>query len=45
MKLEFKGLESVGRTDDDQQDAISFLTEYWAVFTENDMDLGQKHLW
>lgn len=44
MKLEFKGLESVGWTEDDQQDAISFLTDYGAVFAENDVDLG-KHLW
>ena len=43
-KLEFKGPESVGWTENDQKDAIAFLTDYGAVFAENDMDLGKTSL-
>ena len=43
-KLEFKGLEFVGWIENDQKDAIALLTDYGAVFTENDMDLGKKSL-
>ena len=43
-KLEFKGPESVGWTEADQQEALKFLTDYGAVFAENDMDLGKTSL-
>ena len=46
MKLEFRVPDSVGWTEADQQDALalSFLTDYGAVFAENDMDLGKTSL-
>ena len=43
-KLEFKGPESVGWTEADQQEALEFLTDYGVVFAENDMDLGKTSL-
>ena len=43
-KLEFRGPESVGWTEIDQQEALKFLTDYGVVFAEDNMDLG-KHLW
>ena len=43
-KLEFRVPESVGWTEADQQHALSFLTDYGAVFAENDMDLGKTSL-
>ena len=36
-KLEFKGPESVGWNEADQQEALEFLTDYGVVFAENDM--------
>ena len=43
-KLGFKGPESVGWTEADQQGALKFLTDYGAVFAENDMDLVKMSL-
>ena len=43
-KLEFKGPESVGWNEADQQEALEFLTDYGVVFAENDMDLGKTSL-
>ena len=40
-KLEFRGPESVGWTETDQQEALKFLTDYGVVFAEDDMDLGK----
>ena len=33
-KLEFRGPESVGWTETDQQEALKFLTDYGIVFAE-----------
>ena len=43
-KLEFRGPESVGWTEMDQQEALTFLTDYGIVFAEDDMDLGKTSL-
>ena len=43
-KLEFRGPESVGWTETDQQEALKFLTDYGVVFAEDDMDLGKTSL-
>ena len=43
-KLEFRGPESVGWTEMDQQEALKFLTDYGVVFAEDDMDLGKTSL-
>ena len=43
-KLEFKGPESVGWTETDQQEALKFLTDYGVVFAKDDMDLGKTSL-
>ena len=43
-KLEFRGPESVGWTETDQQEALKFLTDYGVVFAEDDMDLGKASL-
>ena len=43
-KLEFRGPESVGWTETDQQETLKFLTDYGVVFAEDDMDLGKTSL-
>ena len=43
-KLEFRGPESVGWTETDQQEALKFLTDYGVVFAKDDMDLGKTSL-
>ena len=43
-RLEFRGPESVGWTETDQQEALEFLTDYGVVFAKDDMDLGKTSL-
>ena len=43
-KLEFKGPESVGWTETDQQEALKFLTDYGVVFAKDDIHLGKTSL-
>ena len=43
-KLEFRGPESVGWTETDQQEPLKYLTDYGVVFAEDDMDLGKTSL-